>query len=196
MFIVTRHGESVWNKENKFAGWIDIDLSEKGIRESTQLGELLKDYHFDYIISSDLQRAQQTVQYAMKTRAYITSAMIRERNYGDLAGMQIISCGLWNKSIPNGESIDDVSNRVCKYFDETILPLLNQNKNILLIAHDNTLRVLFIHLGIHTNETIEKVAIGNAIPIRLFSEKFSHTSFPSMELILPSNTLCKQYQYD
>ena len=54
--IVCRHGESLWNKEDRLTGWMDIELSKKGVLQSIQLGKLLKPYRFDYIISSDLQR--------------------------------------------------------------------------------------------------------------------------------------------
>ena len=49
--IVVRHGESIWNKENRFAGWTDVELSEEGIQQAKLLGEKLKSKYFDYIIS-------------------------------------------------------------------------------------------------------------------------------------------------
>jgi len=57
-----RHGESIWNKENRFTGWTDVDLSEKGIQEATQAGKVLKKggYSFDVVFTSVLKRATET----------------------------------------------------------------------------------------------------------------------------------------
>ena len=58
-----RHGESIWNKENRFTGWTDVDLSEKGIQEATQAGKVLKKegYSFDVAFTSVLKRATETI---------------------------------------------------------------------------------------------------------------------------------------
>jgi 2,3-bisphosphoglycerate-dependent phosphoglycerate mutase len=58
-----RHGESIWNKENRFTGWTDVDLSEKGIQEATQAGKILKKegYSFDVAFTSVLKRAIRTL---------------------------------------------------------------------------------------------------------------------------------------
>jgi len=56
--VLLRHGESIWNKENRFTGWTDVDLSEKGIREAKQAGKVLKKegYSFDVAFTSVLRR--------------------------------------------------------------------------------------------------------------------------------------------
>jgi 2,3-bisphosphoglycerate-dependent phosphoglycerate mutase len=61
--ILLRHGESIWNKENRFTGWTDVDLSEKGIQEATQAGKILKKegYSFDVAFTSVLKRAIRTL---------------------------------------------------------------------------------------------------------------------------------------
>ena len=59
--VIVRHGQSQWNLENKFTGWVDVDLSSKGIDEAEKAGDLLKDYKFDKAFTSDLIRAQKTL---------------------------------------------------------------------------------------------------------------------------------------
>ena len=61
--VLLRHGESIWNKENLFTGWTDVDLSEKGREEATQAGRMLKEqgYRFDIAFTSVLKRAIRTL---------------------------------------------------------------------------------------------------------------------------------------
>ena len=65
--LIFRHGQSVWNLENKFTGWVDVDLSPKGIEEAKQAGFKVQNLHFDYAYSSSLLRAQNTLIIALKT---------------------------------------------------------------------------------------------------------------------------------
>ena len=179
--IVARHGESLWNKENRLSGWIDIELSESGIQEAIQLGELLKKYSFDLIFTSDLKRATQSVGYAMKNSAYLPTSILRERHYGDLSGLtkdeikekygEEPCLYSYEYRPPNGESLADVEKRVGFYFDQTILPLLKQSKNILIVAHGDLLRALMVHLNMHTKESIKSIIINNAVPLELFVHK-------------------------
>ena len=72
-FFVMRHGESIWNKENKFTGWTDIGLSEKGEQEAIIAGEKLKKINFDHIICSDLIRTKQTADLVIKNKSDFNS---------------------------------------------------------------------------------------------------------------------------
>lgn len=63
--VLVRHGESLWNKMNLFTGWVDVPLSERGIEEALKAGELLRDYRFDVIFTSELVRAVQTAMLIM-----------------------------------------------------------------------------------------------------------------------------------
>jgi 2,3-bisphosphoglycerate-dependent phosphoglycerate mutase len=65
MLILLRHGQSVWNKENLFTGWVDIPMSEEGIREATSAGEKIKEIPIDVIFTSTLIRAQMTIPFAL-----------------------------------------------------------------------------------------------------------------------------------
>ena len=67
--VLLRHGESVWNKENRFTGWTDVDLSDRGLAEATEAGRLLRagGYTFDIAFTSVLKRAIKTLGIALDT---------------------------------------------------------------------------------------------------------------------------------
>jgi enolase len=188
MFIVLRHGESVWNKENKFTGWIDIGLSEKGEQEAVAAGNKLQKYNFDNVITSDLKRTKKTAILLLKDRSlqekenmvFTVSPEVKERSYGDLAG--IVKSKLketygeeqmriWRRSYyerpPGGESLEDVKNRIGSFYDEFILPLLKAGKNVLLVSHGNALRALFVHLGFKDEKSVEHFEFATATPISI-----------------------------
>jgi 2,3-bisphosphoglycerate-dependent phosphoglycerate mutase len=92
--VLLRHGESVWNKENRFTGWTDVDLSEKGKEEAKKGGELLKKegYVFDIAFTSVLKRAIRTLWIALDQMDLMwipvyNSWRLNERHYGDLQGL-------------------------------------------------------------------------------------------------------------
>ena len=92
--ILLRHGESIWNKENKFTGWTDVDLSEKGIQEAEKAGEVLKNegYVFDIAFTSVLKRAVRTLWIVLDKMDLMwvkveRSWRLNERHYGALQGL-------------------------------------------------------------------------------------------------------------
>lgn len=92
--VLVRHGESLWNQENRFTGWVDIDLSEKGRKEAARAGQLLKEggFRFDSAYTSVLKRAIRTLWLAMDSMdsMYLpvtTSWRLNERHYGALQGL-------------------------------------------------------------------------------------------------------------
>lgn len=93
--VLLRHGESVWNKENRFTGWTDVDLSEKGVKEAENAGKLLKDkgYTFDVSFTSILKRANRTLEIVLKEMnlniPVYYSYRLNERHYGALQGLNI-----------------------------------------------------------------------------------------------------------
>ena len=185
VLIVLRHGQSIWNKENRFTGWEDVPLSNDGIEEAKIAGDILKKYKIDCIFTSDLKRTIQTSdiiqdEIGQYTANIFTTAALKERDYGDLTGKnkdelkelygenQIKE---WRRSYfsgpPNGENLDDVKKRVGKYFDDNISEHIGLNKNILIIAHGNSLRALFVHLGIKDENSIEQFEIPTGVPIQI-----------------------------
>ena len=92
--VLLRHGESTWNKENRFTGWTDVDLSEKGISEAHKAGKLLKSegYKFDIAYTSVLKRAIKTLWITLEEMDLMWIPVVRnwrlnERHYGDLQGL-------------------------------------------------------------------------------------------------------------
>jgi len=92
--VLLRHGESVWNKENRFTGWTDVDLSERGIKEAEEAGRVLKKegYVFDIVFTSVLKRALRTNDFFLKEMGLKDikieySWRLNERHYGALQGL-------------------------------------------------------------------------------------------------------------
>ena len=181
ILIIFRHGQSVWNLENKFTGWVDVELTEKGMQEARNAGEKLKPYEFDLAYSSDLKRAQNTLTLALdvarKTVPTIYNKALNERMYGDLQGLDKAETTLkygedqvkiWRRSFdippPNGESLKDTADRVIPYFQSEIEPQLKAGKNIVIVAHGNSLRALIMYLEKMTPKEILEFEIGTAVP--------------------------------
>ena len=181
--VLIRHGESEWNKENRFTGWIDIPLSAKGEEEARQAGEKLKGMHFDKAFTSVLQRAIKTFEITAQTAGFNHLILekdeaLNERMYGDLQGLNKDECRqkfgaeqvhIWRRSYdtppPNGESLKDTADRVLPYYNKKIEPMLNEGKDILVVAHGNSLRALIMYLEKLSGEEIVKVEIPTGIPI-------------------------------
>lgn len=161
--VLVRHGESEWNASGKWTGLIDISLSEKGKKEAEQAGTLLKDISFDHAFTSGLIRSQETLSIILTTIHQnvptTSNDALNERDYGIYTGKNkwdiqkqlgeetfIKLRRGFDTSIPKGESLKDVYNRVIPYFKTTILPLLEQQKNVLISAHGNSLRALVKYL--------------------------------------------------
>mgnify|MGYP001393880132 CR=1 FL=1 len=91
--IAIRHGQSTWNAENRFTGWVDVDLSEKGLREAEKSGKLLKELNidFDMCFTSYLKRAINTLEIVLKvigkSEKYTKAWELNERHYGALTSL-------------------------------------------------------------------------------------------------------------
>src|SRR5438105_2095639 len=180
--IIFRHGQSVWNLENKFTGWVDVDLTEKGIEEAKAAGAKLNGYTFDYAYASDLKRAQNTLKISLEAAGHkpitpIYNKALNERMYGDLQGLNKADTAakygdeqvkIWRRSYdiapPNGESLKDTAARVIPYFENTIIPKLKAGKNIVIAAHGNSLRALIMYLEKMTPAQILEFEIGTGQP--------------------------------
>jgi len=180
--VVVRHGQSQWNLENRFTGWIDIDLSEKGIEEAKSAGEKLKGWNFDKAYTSALTRAQRTLDIILEIIGLQNIPVekdkaLNERMYGDLQGLNKDETRrkfgdeqvkLWRRSYdvapPNGESLKDTAARVMPYFERKIVPDLKSGKNILISAHGNSLRALVMFFEKLSKEEIVGTEIPTGIP--------------------------------
>ena len=182
LLIIFRHGQSVWNLENKFTGWVDVDLSEKGIEEAKNAGKKLNGYKFDIGYSSALIRAQKTLTLALKECGQsdlpvVYDKALNERMYGDLQGLDKAETAkkfgdeqikIWRRSFdiapPNGESLKDTAARVIPYFEQEIVPKLKAGKNVVIAAHGNSLRALIMYLEKMTPAQILEFEIGTGVP--------------------------------
>jgi len=181
--VILRHGQSQWNLENRFTGWVDVELSEKGLEEAKNAGKKLDGYKFDIAFTSALKRAQNTLSIILKEInqeeiPVVENQALNERMYGDLQGLNKDDVKekfgeeqfkLWRRSYdvapPNGESLKNTAERVIPYFEENIAPLLKEGKNIIISAHGNSLRSLIMHLEKLTKEQILERELGTATPI-------------------------------
>ena len=189
--ILLRHGQSQWNLENRFTGWKNVPLTEKGEAEAKKAGELIKKHNIsiDKVFSSDLERANRTAEIAIKkaelnnllenNKIIMTcSEKLNERDYGDLVGLNKQETAdkfgkdqvhIWRRSYdtppPNGESLKDVVERVSPYFKENIKPLIDTGENILIAAHGNSLRAMMIELGMYKPEKISNIELPTGSPL-------------------------------
>ena len=184
--ILTRHGQSLWNAENRFTGWVDVDLSKQGILEARHAGVLIKNLNINIDVSftSFLKRAIKTLTVILEENnlklELNTSWEINERHYGSLTGLNkeetkikigeeqfkkyrrswdiapppmlkddknqtlfsSLNANIPQSMIPFTESLKDTYNRVIPFFENKIKPSLQNNKNIIVAAHGNSLRAL------------------------------------------------------
>ena len=191
--VLLRHGQSQWNLENRFTGWKDVPLTEKGIKEANNAGHLLKknNIKIDKVFSSVLERANKTAELAIKASEienlhengkliYEKNQNLNERDYGDLVGLNKTETAdkfgkeqvhIWRRSYdtppPNGESLKDVVDRVSPYFTETIQPHILNKKNVLIAAHGNSLRAIMIKVGMYKPEEISSIELPTGSPLWL-----------------------------
>ena len=189
--ILLRHGQSQWNLENRFTGWKNVPLTEKGEAEAKKAGELIRKHNIsiDRVFSSVLERANRTAEIAIEkaelnnllenNKIIMTSSeKLNERDYGDLVGLNKQETAdkfgkdqvhIWRRSYdtppPNGESLKDVVERVSPYFKENIKPLIDKGDNILIAAHGNSLRAMMIELGMYKPEEISNIELPTGSPL-------------------------------
>jgi 2,3-bisphosphoglycerate-dependent phosphoglycerate mutase len=183
--ILLRHLESQWNKENRFTGWTDVDLSEAGIKSAKQIAERLTDFNFDKVYTSPLIRNKKTVSLILeklnkKDLPVIIDQALNERDYGELQGLNKAQVKIehgekqvrlwrrsWKSAPPKGESLEDVYNRVIPFYENNIKKDLEDNKNVLVVASHNSLRALVKYLEKITDEDIINLEIPTA-SLRLY----------------------------
>lgn len=206
VLVLVRHGESRWNLENRFAGWVDVPLSEKGIMEAMDCAKYLQSFEFDVAFTSKLTRAQTTLMlilsYQKKTGIFLhddgkgdewslhpmrvdesempiySSEALNERYYGKLQGQNKQQARevygeeqvfIWRRSFdispPNGESLKDTYERTIPYFKDNILPFLEKKKNVIVVAHGNSLRSVVKYVENISDEDIPKFELNTGDPV-------------------------------
>ena len=178
---LVRHGQSLWNLENRFTGWVDVPLTEQGRAEAKRAGELLKGIPFDVAYTSVLQRANVTLDIIMQVIGplpVIKDPALNERHYGDLQGLNKADTAarygeeqvkLWRRSYdvppPNGESLELTAKRTLPFYERAIGGDLRQGKNVLVVAHGNSNRSIVMKLDKLTGPQVIEVELATGVPL-------------------------------
>ena len=181
--VLLRHGESQWNLENRFTGWVDVPLSPRGIQEAKDAGEKLRRFTFDRAFTSVLARANETLRLVLEAIGQTAIPIekdkaLNERMYGELQGLNkdetVKKYGeaqvkIWRRSYdvrpPGGESLKDTAERVLPYYERTIKPYLLNGDTILVAAHGNSLRALIMELEQLSREQVLELNIPTGAPL-------------------------------
>jgi 2,3-bisphosphoglycerate-dependent phosphoglycerate mutase len=185
VLVLVRHGESEWNRLNRFTGWKDVGLTEEGMAEAHRAGAMLKEtgQRFDCAFTSTLKRAHNTLDIILDELGQgrlptVKAAALNERDYGELVGINkdearkrwgAEQVHLWQRSYdiapPGGESLKDTAARVVPFFEKWIVPELQKGKSVILVAHGNSLRSLIMELDRLEPDEVMQVEIGTASPL-------------------------------
>jgi 2,3-bisphosphoglycerate-dependent phosphoglycerate mutase len=182
ILALVRHGQSLWNHENRFTGFVDVPLTEKGRSEARQAAESLKALKFDVAYTSALTRAQETLALILESLGQripvIRDAALNERHYGDLQGLNKEDAAKrwgddqvkkWRRSYdippPNGESLEMTARRVLPFYERAISGDLRQGKNVLVVAHGNSNRSLVMKLDKLTGEQVVGLELATGVPL-------------------------------
>lgn len=185
--VLVRHGESQWNLENRFTGWVDVPLSEKGVSEAQSAGDRLKkeNIRFDRAYTSVLKRAQNTLTFILEKLGQTELPVekdqaLNERHYGDLQGLNKAETAqkfgdeqvkIWRRSYDiappgvGGESLKDTAARTIPYFESKIEADLKKGLNVIVAAHGNSLRSIVMHLDKLTKEQVLELNLATGVPI-------------------------------
>lgn len=207
--VLLRHGESTWNKENRFTGWTDVDLTEKGVEEAIKAGKTLYEngFVFDKAYTSYLKRAVKTLNCVLDVMnldwiPVEKTWRLNEKHYGTLQGLNKAETAkkygdeqvlIWRRSydiappaltnddprsatkelrykavlakeLPATESLKDTVARILPYWEKNIAQALQQNNQILVTAHGNSLRGIIKHLKNISDNDIVNLNLPTAVP--------------------------------
>jgi 2,3-bisphosphoglycerate-dependent phosphoglycerate mutase len=184
---LVRHGQSQWNLENRFTGWVDVPLTDKGREEAAHAARLLKEsgISFTKAYTSDLDRAQETLTIILDGLGQadipiVRNAALNERHYGELQGLNKAETAekygdeqvhIWRRSydVPppgeDGESLKDTAARTLPYFNEFVVGDLKKGETVIVAAHGNSLRSIVMELDKLTREQVLELNIDTGVPI-------------------------------
>ncbi|MFA7302137.1 MAG: 2,3-diphosphoglycerate-dependent phosphoglycerate mutase [Candidatus Paceibacterota bacterium] len=173
--ILARHHQSEWNKLGKWTGLYDSPLDPYGVEKASDMGTLIQDLSIDQALTSALTRTKETLAHMLTASDKHNvptehAAALNERDYGDYTGknkfeMQAILGDeeykklrrSWDYLVPNGETLKMVYDRVVPFYKEEILPQVHADKNVLAVAHGNSLRALIKYIEGISDEGIADV---------------------------------------
>lgn len=173
--LLVRHTESEWNEKGIWTGTRDAKLSMKGFEDARLLGEAIRTTKIDQAYASLQTRTMETLSSMLGTMQQPVVPIIRdkalnERDYGDYTGKNkhemkdVLGEELfektrrgWDVTIPNGETLRNVYERIVPYYLNEILPRLKLGENILVVSHGNALRALIKYIENVSDNDIENV---------------------------------------
>lgn len=181
--VLLRHGESQWNLENRFTGWVDVPLSPRGVQEAKNAADKLRGFTFNRAFTSVLVRATETLRLVLESIGQSTIPIekdkaLNERMYGELQGLNKAETAkkygeaqvkIWRRSFdvrpPGGESLKDTADRVLPYYESKIRPYILKGETILIAAHGNSLRALVMQLEQLSKEQVLELNIPTGAPL-------------------------------
>jgi 2,3-bisphosphoglycerate-dependent phosphoglycerate mutase len=180
--VLVRHGQSLWNLEDRFTGWVDVPLTDKGRDEARGAGEKLRGISIDVAYTSALKRAQHTLALIVESMGVeiptIIDPALNERHYGDLQGLNKKRTAeqygeeqvhIWRRSYdvppPGGESLEMTAARTLPFFERCILGDIAQGKDVLVVAHGNSNRSIVMKLDNLSREEVLQLNLGTAVPL-------------------------------
>ena len=195
---LVRHGQSIYNLENRFTGWKDVELTSLGKAQAKEAGKILSDINFNHCYISNLKRAKHTLDIILKeinqSPPIDNHIALNERDYGDLIGQNKSEAAdefgteqvqIWRRSFdvppPGGESLKMTAERTLPYYKQTILPKVINNNNIIISAHGNSIRAIVMDIFNLTPEQILKTEIGWCEPWKISYDELGNLS--SYEII-------------
>ena len=180
--VLIRHGQSIWNLENRFTGWVDVPLTEIGRQEARNAADHLRDLQFQVAYTSALSRAQDTLKEILNHLRWdvpvIKDQALNERFSGDLQGLNKDDCRrqygeeqvkIWRRSYdippPGGEALKDTAARTLPFFERCIMGDIRQGKNVLVVAHGNSNRSIVMKLDNLSKEEVLELNLETGIPL-------------------------------
>ncbi|CAM8658483.1 phoE Broad specificity phosphatase PhoE and related phosphatases [Acidimicrobiia bacterium] len=145
LLYVVRHGATEWSRSGQHTGRTDLPLLPEGEEQARATGALLANIDFSLVLCSPMQRARRTCELAGLLDRAVTDNDLQEWDYGDYEGVTtptiretVPGWTVWSGICPNGETIEQVSNRA----DRVIERVRNESGNVIVFAHGHILRVL------------------------------------------------------
>lgn len=180
--ILVRHGQSLWNAQNRFTGWVDVPLTRLGEQEARDASAKIASLRADVAYTSALRRAQHTLEIMLEWLVWdipvIRDQALNERDYGDLSGLNKAETAekygdeqvhIWRRSFdtrpPNGEALKHTAERTIPFFERCILGDIKAGHDVLVVAHGNSNRSIVMKLDDLSGEEIMKVELPTGVPV-------------------------------
>lgn len=180
--VLIRHGQSIWNLQNRFTGWVDVPLSPGGVEEARRAAQRIQLMSFDVAYTSGLRRAQDTLAIIQEELSWtvpvIRDEALNERHYGDLQGLDKDETRaihgeeqvrIWRRSFdtppPNGEALKNTAERTLPFFDRCIMGDLRKGRNVLVVAHGNSNRSIVMQLDGLSGEEVMALELATGVPL-------------------------------